>query len=85
MIRPVSSVQDIYGRLEKASAEAIDAVAALVALAHEAIEEDPESVGGDFAVEMMTQWDAAAEEHGWNPLATAKVARGITELCRQGE
>ncbi|MEK7217979.1 MAG: hypothetical protein AAB728_00785 [Patescibacteria group bacterium] len=79
------SVQNTFDRLEKLNAEAIEAVAAIVALSQEAAEEDPESVGGEFAAEVAAQWDAAADEHGWNPASAARVARGIVELCKQGE
>ncbi|MFA6039426.1 MAG: hypothetical protein WCV62_05420 [Candidatus Peribacteraceae bacterium] len=79
------SVQNTYDSLEKLNAEAVEAVAAIIALYQEALEEDPDVGNGEFAAEVAALWDAAADEHGWNPAHAARMARGIVELCKQEE
>lgn len=79
------ATEDLTARLEKVDEEIIRLIAERVALCQEAAEEDPEALGGETWAEVHAHWDAAADEHGWNPSTTMKVVKPLNDLCRQGE
>ncbi len=76
------TAQDIYARLEALNDEAIASIASIVELCRDAAEEDPEAVD---LQEILDRWADAADEHGWNPAVTSRLAKGIVDLCKQGE
>lgn len=79
------TTHDVRTAIEKIDEEIIRLLAERSACFHEAQEEDPESLGAEFQADVVAHWDEAADEHGWNPVVSAKICKAVTELCRQPE
>ncbi|MDD4319438.1 MAG: hypothetical protein PHW10_03900 [Candidatus Peribacteraceae bacterium] len=75
----------IRDRLEKIDEDLLRLLGDRVSLCEEAQEDDPEFMGPESLGDMLAQWDAAADEHGWNPALTARLCKGVYELCKAAE
>ena len=71
---------DVRDKIEKLDEEILRLLADRVALSQE--EDDPDVLGAEYQADVLAQWDASADEHGWNPGFTAKICRGVLELCK---
>lgn len=73
---------DVRDKIEKIDEEILRLLADRVSLCQEAHEEDAELLGPEYQADTIAHFDAAADEHGWNPAPATRVCRSILELCR---
>jgi chorismate mutase len=73
---------NIHDKIEKIDEEILRLLHDRASICQDAAEEDPELLGPEYQSDVVAQWDAAADEHGWNPAATMRVCRGVIDLCK---
>lgn len=73
---------DLQEQLSKVDQKIIELLAERIALSKEALEEDEEALSSDYAADTVGEWEAAADERGWNLHTIGKVCRSIVEHCK---
>ena len=73
---------DIQEQLSKLDQQIIALLEQRIAICGEALEEDEEALGTEHVAEAVGEWEAAADERGWNLNVMSKLCRVIIELCK---
>jgi chorismate mutase len=81
----MTALHDAHHKIEKIDEEIIRLLSDRVTLCHDLLEEDSEALGAEYQADVLAQFDAAADEHGWSVVAAMKTCRGILEMCKQAE
>ena len=73
---------DIQEQVSKIDQQIIDLLEERMSLCQEALNEDDEALGSEYVADTVGEWEAWADEKGWNLHILGKVCRAVIELCK---
>ncbi|TSC57892.1 MAG: hypothetical protein Greene041619_897 [Candidatus Peregrinibacteria bacterium Greene0416_19] len=72
----------LLDQIQKIDQQIINLLEQRVKYCQEAAEEDERALSPEYLMEFMEEWNAAAEEKGWNIGIMNRIGKGVNELCR---